>query len=388
MDTPSTTFRRRLTNSNFSQFAQQVAFPSAPTDYSPAAMERLMEYLDPYVVNMKNMRFPFHARNKVQLIQFSTREEKEAYDSAWDAYLEACALLEEGGGENTSFMILVQFLKFRQAAELIRAPYLAKRLYEIVYKKGRSAVCACNFKETIAKITRILCDDYGVSRDEISLIWGGIKPKKPSSKVKKDFTAQDLELFDTSDLEFLSSLGIETSLDVLNETKSKDTPERRELDRLKLGNQNKRARQEEIDKFQSDRSKFCLFTFKAGGVGLSLHQELPEHRVRETLLAPTYSAIELVQGLGRAHRITSCSDTDQTIVFYANTIEVRVSVRASQKLKCLSKAVRQKESWESVIYGQEREEYESENSEEDKEEETDGLLGGGSTVDEEEEDEE
>ncbi len=120
-------------------------------------------------------------------------------------------------------------------------------------------------------------------------------------------------------------------------------------DLLRLGTQSLTQRQEEITRFQTDVSRFCIFTFKAGGVGLSLHQNKPEYRVRDSLVAPTYSAVELVQGFGRGARLTSCSDTIQTMVFYKATIEEDVALLVSKKLKCLRHITLQKESWEDII---------------------------------------
>src|SRR6185369_16354832 len=117
---------------------------------------------------------------------------------------------------------------------------------------------------------------------------------------------------------------------------------------LDLGPQDYVKRQVEIDRFQAGSSDYCLFNFKSGGVGLSLHHsdELTTIKVRRkphsgyayvedipsiptkprlTYLTPTFSAIELVQGLGRAARITSLSDTRQILLFYKHTIEEKVA---------------------------------------------------------------
>ena len=99
------------------------------------------------------------------------------------------------------------------------------------------------------------------------------------------------------------------------------------------------------------RSKGCIFTFKSGGVGLSLHHKWPDTRPREGYLTPVYSAMELVQGLGRLPRLTSLSETFQFMVYYGGTIEDQVAAKVSQKLGCLSKVVRQRESWEDIIVG-------------------------------------
>ena len=74
-------------------------------------------------------------------------------------------------------------------------------------------------------------------------------------------------------------------------------------------------------------------------------------RQRINFVAPTYSAIELVQGLGRTPRLTSLSDSPQVMVFYRNTIEDSVARIVSQKLRCLSKVVRTREKWADVVVG-------------------------------------
>jgi len=369
---------RTLTNSNFNLFAEAISAPSKPTDYCEAAMGRVMQYLNPYIVHVKGVRFKYHARNKVELIHFQSRAEREAYDKAYEDYLKACAENEEKG-DMGSFGVLVELLKFRQAAELIRAPYLARRMYDIVNKKQRAAIGALSFKETTIKITSILVDDYCVPRSEISLIWGGYTQKKLKKKKLTEAQVDRVrDLFGNMDTELLESLGIyldEGDKKAEMDNSHKNTEMKLLCDRLELGPQSKKKRQENIDDFQRDRSKYCLFTFKSGGVGLSLHQETPENRVRETLLAPVYSAIELVQGLGRAPRLTSCSDTEQTVVFYADTIETRVAQIASMKLKCLSKCVQKKESWEDVLFGVSK--IEREDEEVESEEDADAMLAGG-----------
>ncbi|NBQ70823.1 MAG: hypothetical protein EBU46_19130, partial [Nitrosomonadaceae bacterium] len=122
-----------------------------------------------------------------------------------------------------------------------------------------------------------------------------------------------------------------------------------DLSVMKLGTQSVKARQQEIDAFQSGKTKVCVFTFKAGGVGLSLHHHDDTCKQRESVIAPCYSAIELVQGLGRAPRLTSLSETVQTMLYYKGTIEEHVADKVSQKLRCLKEVVRQRESWEDVI---------------------------------------
>lgn len=358
-----------LSNDSWADFSAHTASPAEPEEYCEAAIERLMDKVNNYIVDVKGVRPQFNAHNSTQLIQFRTAEEKQFYDAAWQRYEKMRQKINgfDLSSGQSKFLILAQFTIFRKAAELCRAEYLADAMYESV-QKGEAACLAVNFKGTIRRVVQILNDKYGVSRDLISLIWGGGKTKKTKKQENK-------ELFTQNDMmkELLGEMGIglaDIGMDSIDDYVD-DDPNDEITNSLRLGTQSKPDRQKEIDRFQSGKSLYCMFTFKAGGVGLSLHhtdeqtkqkarrkknnwvvvEDVPNipTRPRVCFLAPTFSAIELVQGLGRCPRLTSFSDTTQVIVFYESSIEERVAEIVSQKLKCLKKVVRQKESWESCI---------------------------------------
>lgn len=358
-----------LTNAHFLDFAQVICGPDIkPEEHSPSAINHLIDVLDDFIIRVKNVRTQFKPINSVKMIDFANEEDRLYYEEAYNRYLAEKATIE-AEGQGSRFQILVEFLKFRQAAELIRAPYLAQAMYHSV-QEGQAAVASLNFKNTITKIVKILIEDYKVPRSQISLIWGGAAKasKKQKAKAKLDVN-EDMR----AEMEELGISLEDLNLDDVEEMKefNIDIP-----DEYKLGSQNLKERQKEIDKFQSGKSLYCLFTFRAGGVGLSLHHtdELTKEKARRkpsgyvieediqtiptrpriNFVAPTYSAIELVQGLGRCARLTSLSDTPQLLVFYRGTIEARVAAIVSMKLRCLTKVVRQKESWESCIVGQDK----------------------------------
>lgn len=344
-----------LTNELWPQFAKEVAFPDEPNVISPNAMSRLIKRLDDYIVEVKSrdVRADHHAHNTVNLISFKTEEERKEYDSALEEMNEQKAKLEakEDMSESEKRMnMLVITLRFRQKAEWIRAPHLAEAAFESV-KHGKAAVIAVNFKQTIVRITKILVDDYGVPRDEISLIWGGGTTVNKTKKQKLREKFKDNQEL----IEALLGEGIDLDDIGLESFAGTDAPKQKiedeDKERLRLGVQSRKQRQEEIDRFQNGKSLYCMFTFKSGGVGLSLHHEFEHTRPREVYVAPTYSAIELVQGLGRAPRLTSKSDTPQTIIFYRGTIEEKVAARVNLKLKCLQRVIKSKESWEDAILG-------------------------------------
>jgi len=347
--------KQPLNNELWPQFAKEVAFPDDPSILSPNAISRLMERLDDYTVEVKSrdVRADHHARNSVNLINFRTPEEREEYDKALEEMAEEKAKLEskEDMSESEKRMnMLVIILRFRQKAEWIRAPYIAEAMFES-NKRGKAGVAALNFKQTIIRIVKILVDDYGVTRNEISLIWGGgtalskTKKQKLREKVKDNhallaaLAGEDIDLEDIG----LESFGGDKTPEQKLEEEDKE--------RLRLGVQSRKQRQDEIDRFQNGKATYAIFTFKAGGVGLSLHHEFDHTRPREVYVAPTYSPFELVQGLGRCPRLTSKSDTLQTIIFYKGTIEEKVAARVNLKLKCLQRILRSKETWEDCIIG-------------------------------------
>lgn len=355
----------RLDTHSWPTWAAQVASPADPTDYNEAAVERLMKEIMPYIVDVKNVRSQFKAINRIRMIDFETPEDRDYYNKAFERYLAECAKLRDQ--KNSAFMQLVEWLKFRQAAELCRAPYIASQMYQAA-QEGFAPVFAGNFKATIAKVVAVLNERYGVKRELISLIWGGDNIYNAQAK---RYTTQEIH-----DILAAALRGDDLPKNIFRDIKKQlaaDSAGLGELDSaLQLGPQNFKQRQEEIDRFQSGKSIYCCFSFKSGGVGLSLHHsdEFTKQKVRRkkesnyaveediplvpirprcTLLGPTYSAVELVQGLGRVPRITSLSDTVQILVFYRGTVEELVAATVSAKLKCLKKVVRQNESWEDCI---------------------------------------
>lgn len=357
-----------LSNDNWSVFAKRIAAPAEPEEYSPPSVERMMEVLKDYIVDVKGVRSQFKAVNCTQLIDFQSEDEAKFYHQAWARYEAIMAKIKgyQLSAGQSRFLILAQFTVFRKAAELCRCEYFAKFMYDTVRTGQQVAALAVNFKGTIRRTTDILVNKYGVSRDDISLIWGGGKTG-PSKKQKAKMAVVNNEALQ----QVLRDCGL--NLDSLNLSDTEDYIEEEDDPTLRLGVQSLKQRQVEIDRFQSGKSHYAMFTFKAGGVGLSLHhtdemtkvkcrrkkngwvhvEDIPNipTRQRVCILAPTFSAIELVQGLGRCPRLTSLSDTPQTVVFYKGTIEERVAALVSLKLRCLRKVVRTKESWEDTIVG-------------------------------------
>lgn len=351
-------------------WAKNIAYPAEPEEYVEAAVERLMNAIMPYVGDVKNIRPQFKAINKIVMIDFETDEERDYYASAFQRYLENTAKIEGADNSNSKFLILVEWLKFRQAAEMCRKNFLARKMFHGV-AEGYATVAAMCFKQSMAAVVKILVEKYHVHRDNIAMIWGGSADFTARAAEKKYSDAEIQQIF--ADMIAGKTIDSATTKAVKKQLLLSAEGLGNLSDSLRLGPQNFKQRQLEIDRFQSGKALYCLFNFKSGGVGLSLHhcdemttQKVRIHpktgfcyvedipliptRPRLSYLTPTYSAIELVQGLGRAPRITSLSDTLQNLCFYRGTVEQKVAAVVGQKLKCLQKVVRAKEDWTDVIY--------------------------------------
>lgn len=357
-----------INKQNWQNFASSIA-RGDPSEHNEAAIERLMDYIHPWVGHVKNVRPQFNTYNKILMIEFETQAQREYYDQAMDRYLADIAKIRAADMANSQFMELVAWLKFRQAAELIRAPWIAKHMYQAVMQ-GYAAGCAVNFKATTAKIVLELHNVFKVPRNMISLVWGGDSIYSGTASKEDIYDEEEVSRILTAVMQ-----GEEVKLSILGKIKRQLQAQSAGLgdipSYLRLGPQNFKDRQEEIDRYQRGDALYSIFNFKSGGIGLSLHHSdemtsakcrrkengyvvvedilLIPTRPRHAFVAPTYSAIELVQGLGRYPRISSLSDTTQTLVFYKGTIEGSVAAVTSQKLKCLTKVVRQRESWQDLI---------------------------------------
>lgn len=98
------------------------------------------------------------------------------------------------------------------------------------------------------------------------------------------------------------------------------------------GKQPAKASFDAMERFQSDESRVIVLNIKAGGESISLH-DLNGNHPRVSIISPTYSAIELVQALGRIHRAGAKTPALQRIVFAADTLEESVCERVQAKVQ-------------------------------------------------------
>lgn len=102
-----------------------------------------------------------------------------------------------------------------------------------------------------------------------------------------------------------------------------------------IGGQHHKARQKDIDDFNSDKKRVMVANIKAGGVGISMH-DLNGNHPRASIISPNFSAFELVQALGRVWRQGGKTKSYQNIVFAANTIEEHACRRVQARINNLS----------------------------------------------------
>lgn len=440
---------------NWNTWASFVASPAAPDEYNESAVDRMMKKLEEHVIRVKGVRPQFNAVNRVQKIYFKTAEEAQYYNDTEKRYFEEKAQLErdlqEGKEVNGALLHLVLLMKRCMAAEKCRVPHIVEKMMTDV-REGYAAVSAVKFKDTIIACVEEMITKHGIPRDQISIIWGGGQTQltaKQKAKAKlKEKSAQLAELGFNED-EIMETLNLKN----VTERVIRELPKE-----WRLGTQDQAARQAEIDRFQSGKSLYAFFTFRAGGVGLSLHHtdefiptelknkaaanlnyklkysgDAPYKKIldfynagqigdaihlwnnstvklapdeqrdlvtllrcrrkesgyaveddvqyvpvrpRRGTIAPTYSAIELVQGLGRLPRLTSLSPTEQTLLFYGGTVEDDVADVVSQKLRCLSRVVRMREDWQDIVEGKCKAADHLDENPTSESDDNDELLGG------------
>ena len=424
-----------LSEETWPAYSRWITGDTDPEEYNAAAVDRLVDDLEEYIVRVKGVKPQFNAENKVEVIQFRSYETKKFYFTAQERAQRDAEKIKAMEGSGVSMCLLAVLTRFAVAAELCHAEVFAEDMYE-AWKRGKAPVCACKFKTTIIKAVEILITKYGISRDNISLIWGGGQTKltkKQKAKAQIKEMADKLAASGMSVAEILETLGLSDEEVDTREIK-KYPPEWR------LDTQDMDERQREIDAFQSGRSQFCFYTLKAGGVGLSLHhsdeltgqwsntqegfaewlEEIklwnsklpPEKQVkpgkvrrkesgftfeedikfinvreRETFVCVTFNAFELVQGVGRVPRLTSLSKTVQHIRCYDGTVEMHMADVYSVKLTCLSAVVRQREDWQPLILGSDKQQLIKEICERTRNAEKDESSLIDANIDEEEEEE-
>lgn len=330
-----------VTIENFPQFAG--TFAKRPDKPNIAAAKRLREHLAPYIFSFPKVKWPHKAINQVLIVDFENEEHRKLYHRSYEIFLER----KKRAGQNTKFGKFEAWIalgQFRKSVEPYRVPALVDRIMERIESGRAASVAGVAFRETVAQLTFQL-HKRGLSRNDMSIIWGGKK------EWRKDLLLSDTELDEIvkramrgENLEPHELRRLQETIDYRTERVMAAENEKEQVERLKLqrelgllGTQSAGQRQTEIDKFQSGRSKVCIFTLAAGGVGLSLDHDKPELLPREVDVTPTYSGPEFKQALGRCVRRATLSDTFQWMCYMKGTVEEEhVAPLIDSKLKCIA----------------------------------------------------
>jgi len=96
------------------------------------------------------------------------------------------------------------------------------------------------------------------------------------------------------------------------------------------GQQTAIERENNIAAFQANKAPVLVANICAGGTGISLHDL--HGTPRTAIICPSYSAIDLLQALGRVSRMGSTSTSIQHIVYASGTIEEGMASRVEEKL--------------------------------------------------------
>ena len=102
-----------------------------------------------------------------------------------------------------------------------------------------------------------------------------------------------------------------------------------------IGGQTEKAREADIEAFQNNSFRIMIANLAAGNLGVSLH-DLHGGFPRFSLINPSWSAVNVLQALGRIHRAEGKSPCKQRIMYASGTIEDRICENVQAKLNNLS----------------------------------------------------
>lgn len=357
-----------------------------PYTLSNTAMQRMAAFIDPITRRVPPITTKWKNKMAVKLYDPSA-DEAEQIRKAVDDYIKELAQLgKEGPG--AARMKMVAMLKLRMRCEIVRAPLLAKLIAADV-SSGIQPVVGVEFKNTIARIVLCLVRDYGFTREQLCLVWGG-----DDIYTKEEVNIDQDELFKlvaaALNGEAYDSSKLDAIIDQVKINYSGMKEDIAELQRLKinLNSQTTEERNAEIEELQCGRRLVCLASFKAGCIGINLNHSDKYFRIRgdqyhvtlmpntkhgmsvtdkegnpvtvlplprKGYMAPTWSPLNFLQFKGRAHRIDSISHTSQEVVLYKGTIEEAVALTLGKHFMNARTLAKANEDWacllEDAVFG-------------------------------------
>ena len=315
------------------QFATRIDKPNKD------AMGRFSKFLGPRIVSPPRDPRKYKAINRCRIIPFPDERSREIYRAAEADYIRA----RESAGEVVGDLAMAQFQIFRATAELIKAPTFGAEMMNSV-AHGKSAVGAFCYIQTVIEVVGYLAS-RGVRRDQISIIWGGRRIITEAEICTTQEWGQLLYKCEKAEKAFMKENDGERpkekwfGLTRKEKTKLRKTQEynvqrmmqgrshaeQREhvgwLEDMMLNTQSDEERHEQVQRFLRDETHYCIYTFSAGGTGIDLDNQIPGGRPRAVFATICYWAEEFVQALGRAYRINTQSDVEQTMFMFEDSIE-------------------------------------------------------------------
>jgi superfamily II DNA or RNA helicase len=220
------------------------------------------------------------------------------------------------------------------------------KIHNLLIKDYASRMCINNinniFKDNKINMDPIYIEDH-YKIDEQYKLMNELKKIKKTHKNKLasiQLMRQNIEFFKVNLLYNLTNK-------YLNESKSicifvNYTKTLLELGRLLntqcfiYGKQTLKERNNNIKNFCSDKSRVIICNIQSGGCGISLHDTLGNYP-RISLISPSWSAQDIIQVLGRIHRAMALSETEQYILFCANTFEEKIGNILQKKINDIHK---------------------------------------------------
>jgi superfamily II DNA or RNA helicase len=198
-------------------------------------------------------------------------------NSVYNTMERELAELEESS-KGYSQHIFAIIMKARRHSELLKIPTIAEHVEETI-RNGKSAAVFLNFTESIEALIK---------------------------RLEKTFSSK-------------ASIAEQGVINVVKV----------------IGGQSSKERDAAIQSFQDDSARVIVCNIAAGGTGISLHDTNGKY-ARESFISPSFSAVSLIQSLGRIHRANGKSACTQKIVYAAKTIEETAAARVQARLNNLS----------------------------------------------------
>ena len=100
---------------------------------------------------------------------------------------------------------------------------------------------------------------------------------------------------------------------------------------LIYGQQTMDTRTANIKAYNEDKERIIICNTKAGGVGVSLHDQIGNHK-RISIISPSWSAQDVLQALGRIHRANGKTEVKQHIIYCKGTVEESICKNMCEKI--------------------------------------------------------